>query len=719
MKKIIILILFLSIGVSDIWCKENPEKVVEKVVEYYSDLNTYQDKTEVIMKIESQGIENKMTYMSEIYIEKPNKFAIINKTGLSGRQIISNGEMMWIYLPFMKKYTKTDAPENICDILISNLDTPESMGSEQFLLFLFFNKNNKILQNSSTEIVDRGEEIIHDRIYDIIGLESEDLNLKIWINRRNNQINKINYDMTSLIRKKQQANAISQSEVTMSYTEIHSDIKINQDIQEEKFIFKSAKGIEYTENLYDEGGAEDEYLSPGEKFINFKINSILSKESIELLDYIGKATVLIFWEKIDRETANLLDSLKDIIKEKKDSELAVIGIYETEDEKKAGKEIKEYSVKFPVGIDRNQYVKELYGVNSYPSVFIIDKSGIIRQIYSGYFTGIDDRIKEDLEIIIKGDDQGIEKNEKRGLHKRWHANIRANDLVVCGDMAAAVNSSGKVYFISEKGTIKSIKTCDKYFNRIEKGNFHSDEECEYIAYRTRDSGLLCFNKKGKELWKSNLETGINCIGVINSKEGEFDKLALGSSGRNGLNILGHKGEKIITSTEVINILNIDVYKNIDNSDFEIAVISGSGEICFFNSKGNKTKSFKPDIRPDYLKYLKNSKDKRTLITGNSQGSEILRIQNMEGEVLWEVILGESDNARIWDSKEHPFKEWIAAGTVNGHIYVFDRNGNIVAFSKDQGMNVNVDWIKVNTGEYNLITGTAEKGVNCYIVSEGE
>lgn len=722
MKKLIFFLIIITAFTFKVKAGQSAEEILQGVTDLYTSLKTYKDNTEVIMSLTSLGIENRVSYLSDIFIKRPNKFVIKSRSEMLGRTLISDGEVMWLHLPLMKKYTKITAPENLEETLAANIENLETIGSEQFLLFLFLNKENKFLSDLEITANIYGEEIIDGSLTDIIEVKDKTLSMRLWVNRENNFITKILLDATPIISKQQIEMGIEPSEIKMEYIEIHSNISIDEKISDDVFRFVPPENSSMVDNISELDDQSPDYPYLGKKFIDFELKSVNRKGKIKLSDHVKNIILLIFFDSKQERSTNVVKNIQRIYENYKGEKLMVVGIARKGNEKELKRFIKRNKIKFAVLIDKENNVTNSYGVITYPSLFIISVTGFIRQIYTGYFAGLEERIAEDLNLLLNK--AGVIKYEMpskktKGLQRLWNIPVKATGLSVNGEITA-INTSGNMHILSPQGSVKKIIKLDNTVHKILSVDLDNDNNADYIVYRKGGRDVVALNSNGGELWKIKIEPGINDIEAGNILGDEYPEIGIGISGLEGVRIIDHEGKIIWRSTGVINALQIGI-GNITGDEFkEVAVVSNDGKIYVFNHKGDLINTIKPQIYANYVKIIEPVEgDTGILISGSSGDSEILKVLNTEGKVRWEVILGDAENSCVKDVKVHPFSNFIAVSTLDGQVFVFDSIGNIIAYIQEQGINILIGWLSMDTGQCNLITAGIESGISNYILIESE
>ncbi|HEX7451492.1 MAG TPA: TlpA disulfide reductase family protein, partial [Polyangiaceae bacterium] len=83
------------------------------------------------------------------------------------------------------------------------------------------------------------------------------------------------------------------------------------------------------------------------------------------------------------------------------SKVAVIGISVDEDPAGIAKFTKETGAKFPVVWDDGQITSKSYQPPTMPTSYVIDESGIVRFVHSGFHSGEEQEIEKELDSLLK------------------------------------------------------------------------------------------------------------------------------------------------------------------------------------------------------------------------------------------------------------------------------------------------------------------------------
>jgi peroxiredoxin len=118
-------------------------------------------------------------------------------------------------------------------------------------------------------------------------------------------------------------------------------------------------------------------LNVGQIAPNFTL-STLNGQKVSLSDYRGKAIMLNFWEvNCEGCRAELPGMIKTYQAQEKNN-FVILGVNPTDEAGTAAGFARETGIHYPVLLDRNLQVDDLYNISGTPTSFFIDRQGIIR-----------------------------------------------------------------------------------------------------------------------------------------------------------------------------------------------------------------------------------------------------------------------------------------------------------------------------------------------------
>jgi len=113
--------------------------------------------------------------------------------------------------------------------------------------------------------------------------------------------------------------------------------------------------------------------------------------TLRLSDLQGKAVLVNFWATWCQPCRSELPHLVAAYDRYRQEGLEIVAVNLQEDEDTIAGFVEEFGMQFPVVIDRSGDVSDEYRVIGIPTSYFIDRSGVVRSIYTGPFVGQESR----------------------------------------------------------------------------------------------------------------------------------------------------------------------------------------------------------------------------------------------------------------------------------------------------------------------------------------
>ena len=127
----------------------------------------------------------------------------------------------------------------------------------------------------------------------------------------------------------------------------------------------------------------------------------INSEPLTLKSLRGRVVLIDFWTFACYNCRNTLPSLKKWDAQYRDKGLTIIGVHTPEldferDINQLRREIAALGIKYPVVTDQDYSTWKAYGVEAWPTVFVLDKEGRVRwtHVGEGYYDETEDVIKK-------------------------------------------------------------------------------------------------------------------------------------------------------------------------------------------------------------------------------------------------------------------------------------------------------------------------------------
>lgn len=148
----------------------------------------------------------------------------------------------------------------------------------------------------------------------------------------------------------------------------------------------------------------------------------LDRKEVVLDSLLGKGPVIIdFWATWCKPCLIELDRIRDLYREFKEKGLTVLAV--NEDDPRNVSKVKPMAAShrwdFHVLLDPNKKVKRLYQVMAFPTTFVLDAEGNIRNKHVGYTPGSENELKNEIEELLlppqSEPDSTTRKREREGV----------------------------------------------------------------------------------------------------------------------------------------------------------------------------------------------------------------------------------------------------------------------------------------------------------------
>jgi peroxiredoxin/outer membrane lipoprotein-sorting protein len=174
--------------------------------------------------------------------------------------------------------------------------------------------------------------------------------------------------------------------ISMRFTERYTRQELNPRLQPTAFAYKPPQGYEIVSEFKMPDFAGETSALKGQPAPEFALKDLQGKE-VRLADYKGKIIVLnVFahWCGPCRQEAPELE--KDLWQAYKARDVVVLGVAtwaRDNPTKRAEEFAREFKLTFPVLVDAENKVAEMYKVSGVPTTFIIDREGVVRELVVG------------------------------------------------------------------------------------------------------------------------------------------------------------------------------------------------------------------------------------------------------------------------------------------------------------------------------------------------
>lgn len=126
----------------------------------------------------------------------------------------------------------------------------------------------------------------------------------------------------------------------------------------------------------------------------------LDGPNLRLEEYRGQVVLINFWASWCGPCRQEMPILDRLHQRYEDTGFAVLGVNVEGSEGPARQLLDKVPVTFPVLIDENQRVSELYRLKAMPSTIVVDRDGVVRYVHLGYRPGDEAKYVEMVKQLI-------------------------------------------------------------------------------------------------------------------------------------------------------------------------------------------------------------------------------------------------------------------------------------------------------------------------------
>jgi thiol-disulfide isomerase/thioredoxin len=141
-------------------------------------------------------------------------------------------------------------------------------------------------------------------------------------------------------------------------------------------------------------------LGDGSKAPEFKSPALDGGKVLSLAAYRGKVVYLDFWASWCPPCLTSLPLLEQLRKEFPADQFQILAVNVDQDVAKARKFIQKTGVGYPSATDPKGRLPEMYGIETMPTSFLIDRNGVIRYVHHGFRKGDVGPLREQIAKLV-------------------------------------------------------------------------------------------------------------------------------------------------------------------------------------------------------------------------------------------------------------------------------------------------------------------------------
>lgn len=161
-------------------------------------------------------------------------------------------------------------------------------------------------------------------------------------------------------------------------------MKKNRTLIRTIILFVMAAAIGYT--FYINFFKKEEVIGKGSAAPNFVFTELNTGEKFKLSDQKDKGIIVNFWGTWCEPCKREMPFMNEIYQKYQNKGIELFALNASESDFVVKKFVSEYNLKFPIGIDNNQEILNMYNVNPLPTTFFVSPNGKIKRVVTGQMT---------------------------------------------------------------------------------------------------------------------------------------------------------------------------------------------------------------------------------------------------------------------------------------------------------------------------------------------
>lgn len=143
-------------------------------------------------------------------------------------------------------------------------------------------------------------------------------------------------------------------------------------------------------------------LDAGDPAPAFTLPELDGKGQLDLERYRGKVVWLDFWASWCPPCLSSLPELEKLRKQMPAKDFQIVAINVDKDPKKAKKFLDRHPVGYPSASDPDGTLPEMFGLETMPTSYLIDRDGTIKLVHEGYRSGDIKTIRREVRSLVEG-----------------------------------------------------------------------------------------------------------------------------------------------------------------------------------------------------------------------------------------------------------------------------------------------------------------------------
>ncbi|HPB30578.1 MAG TPA: redoxin domain-containing protein [Candidatus Sumerlaeota bacterium] len=360
----------------------------EQITGAYRDARTYQAEVVLTVKLVAGASDSESSLTTNLAWEKPNLIRTASRDDTPGAVMVCDGKKFYKYLPNLGEYTVKDAPG---DFRNSEAMNSGALGQTGGISDISSSDDpSGALMKNLFKAVEQGGETVQGRPCRVLLLEKTlpgnrpgNVTIRLFTDMENGLIRKMIFDNTALLPESK-----GPEKRLFKIIEEHRDIRINQPLPANVFAFTPpSESRRVNEFAFEKDRKAAPRIHPleGSPAPGFELTELTGKTHT-LAEYKGRWVLLFFWSSIAPGSVRELPILQKAASLIAEKNIVVLTVNPETEDKPVTDFLNTHAIEITVLRDREKTVSTEYRIQSLPSLYVINREGIVHKVISGIQT---------------------------------------------------------------------------------------------------------------------------------------------------------------------------------------------------------------------------------------------------------------------------------------------------------------------------------------------
>lgn len=727
------------------------EQLLKLMSDYLGSLDAFACEVHLTTHMKAEGLEQSQERMATLRLQRPNKFALIDKSEEAGLTFVSDGKEFTQSIAVLKRYVCEPAAPSIAELVIGNPMMAMALGG---VVPIGGDKFYEQLMEGVTDSKWLKEEEIGDMSTVVIKCKRDKASWKAWLQKGEEPLLvKMEVDMSEQIA----ASPGVPKGATFVTTVEFKKWQVSPRFDETSFQFEPPEGSEKVESLFGGlGGSESEgpHELLGETAPAFTAKS-LDGESIKLSDRLKeqKVVVLDFWATWCGPCVQALPKIIEVTNEYREKGVEFYAVNVGEDAKTIRDFLDDQELDTAVLLDEEGSLSEKYKADAIPQTVLIGKTGTIEVVHVGLSSDLREKLSDELDRLLNGEklaelelaEHESESKEQQSKADLAHESFGTKSVwSVPGTWTGlevdrkskqvyVANGQGKLARFNAMGEPIDSGRSAKSGGTLRLAHLNADETPELLTFGPWGKTLQASRSNGMPLWDYPLGQGVDDVWAEDLTGDGIDEVVIGYNGGTGLHMLDAKGNFVWKYEGIGNVWHVTAGDFLDTDGIEVMTTSASGKVHVFDREGKKQKDLSVPLYGNMIRFVAAKNSDNTdqgsvesegfsdtgdvVVCGSASGGEDMVMIDHGGDVIFTLTLPATETAHVDDCCIDHGHRWAAMAMRGGLVNVVNLNtGELIATVAGLATRPQVAWCP-REGKTPLLIATATNQLRAFQVEE--